>query len=254
MTRRLSGILALSAAITTFSITQTAQAGNRQRGWGGFGHAFAGMVAGDLGGYDARLSADAALGEGAGPIVFGGMLGGGGRALLGRRLMLGGKGYALLTPRKSGLHGSARITGGGGGLDVGVALYNNDNWLVYPYLGAQGFGLDLEVTNDSAQPRRLGDLSIPAGESRTFTAGFPMIELGAGVQRLLFSGDNHGGFMIGLELGFLYGFAGDAWQLDELDVAGLGAPGLNGGYLRLTLGGGGFLLGPKRGPRQRRRR
>lgn len=241
-------------AAIVFGTASTAKARDEPRGWGGFGHAFAGMVAGDLGGYDTQLSAETTLGSGAGPTVFGGMLGGGGRALLGRRIMLGGKGYALLTPTQSGAHGTARVTGGGGGLDVGVALYNRDRWLVYPYLGAQGFGLDLDVTNNSTQSRAIGEVRIPAGESRTFRTGFPMIEVGAGVQRLLFRGDEHGGFMVGLELGFVYGFAGDAWQIDDMDVAGLGTPGLTGGYLRLTLGGGGFLIGPKRPPRRRHRR
>jgi len=250
MARRFSWILALGVAVATSLSASDASAKGSPRSWGGFGHGFAGFVVGDLGGFDSRLEADSALGEGAGPIMFGGMIGGGGRALLGRRIMLGGKGYALLSPVQEGRYGHARVVGGGGGLDLGVALYNDDGWLVYPYAGFQGFGMGLELNNQSTEPRSVDDVPIPVGQSRGLSAGFPLVELGAGAQRLLF-GDAHGGFMIGLELGFLYSVGREGWTLDDAPVLGLGSASLNGGYLRLTLGGGGFF---DRGRRRRRAR
>ncbi|MCA9706969.1 MAG: hypothetical protein KDK70_14040 [Myxococcales bacterium] len=250
MKRRLGWILALGAGLTTITVTSSAEAKGEPRRWGGFGHGFGGIVAGDLSGSGSALSDDAALGSGGGPIVLGGMVGGGGRMLLGRRLMLGGKGYALITAPAVGRHGSARLLGGGGGLDVGVAVYNDRNWLVYPYLGVQGFGVGLELRNDADITRRVGDVSLAPGQSRGLSAGFAMLEAGAGAQRLLF-GDGHRGLMVGLELGFLYGITGDRWQLDDADVTGLGTPSLTGGYLRLTLGGGGFMDGQRRRKRGR---
>ena len=148
MTRRLPWILALGAALTTFTASTDAEAKGPARRWGGFGHGFGGMLVGDLGGYDPALAGDDALGIG--PIVFGGMLGGGGRVLLGGRLMIGGKGYALLTPPKQGTHGQAQLIGGGGGFDLGVALYNQQKWLVYPYAGLQGIGMGLTVSNETS--------------------------------------------------------------------------------------------------------
>jgi hypothetical protein len=52
-----------------------------------------------------------------------------------------------------------------------------------------------------------------------------------------------GGWMIGLELGVQVSMAGQRWQTtDGAEVAGIDAQRLTTGYIKLTIGGGGFFL------------
>lgn len=238
--RRTTTIATLVSVLlaAVLAVPSTARAEERPSRWGGYGHGFAGVLLGDLGGQGYGLAASTALGDGAGPSSFAGMLGGGGRARLGRYLMLGGRGFAVIAPPKQGIHGSARFLGGGGGLDAAFVAYDDDRWLVYPYLGVLGLGVELDVDSSSPAPRRIGDARIEPEARVQLESGFAMIELGAGAQRIVF-GDPSGGVMVGMELGFLYSVRVSPWQIDGVEVQGLGGPSLNGGYLRLTVGGGG---------------
>lgn len=228
----------LGAALLT--LPSTARAEERPSRFGGFGHGFAGVLLGDLGGYDDDLAQSTALGEGAGPSFFAGMLGGGGRARLGRFLMLGGRGFALVAPPQTGVHGRSRFLGGGGGLDAAFVAYDDSTWLVYPYLGVLGMGVDIDVDSDSDQPRRIGDARIEPNARVQLETGFALIDLGAGAQRIVY-GDPGGFVQVGLELGFMYSVRLSPWAIDDAEVQGLRGPALNGGYLRLTLGGGGYF-------------
>lgn len=232
--------LALLAGVLALGVASTARAEERPSRFGGFGHGFAGVLLGDLGGQGYGLADSNALGDGAGPSFFAGMLGGGGRARLGRFVMLGGRGFAIVAPREDGVHGSSRLLGGGGGLDAAFVGYDDGGWLVYPYLGLLGLGLELDVDSHSPDPRRIGDARVEPQSRVQVETGFAMVDFGAGVQRTVF-GDGSGGVLVGLELGFMYSIRVSPWQIDGTEVQGLLGPSLNGGYLRVTLGGGGYF-------------
>ena len=145
----------------------------------------------------------------------------------------------MFTPRVGGPRGHATVGSGGGGFELGVAAVNRNAWLLIPYLGAGGGGVTLDVTNTSNTTLTIGDDEpLPAEGRRSYSAGFAYVELGLAAHRLLFRGP--GGFAVGVDAGALVSVVSSPWNNDAGGVDGISRPRITGGFLRLTLGGGGF--------------
>ena len=209
--------------------------------WGGFGFAtVVGFVA-DWSQLEGDLDGPDALGPAFDVTPLGLQVGGGARALLGQWFVLGGKGVAWFAGGDRPDPGEVTLFGGGGGFDLGVAAYNRHHTLVYPYLGLGGYTLSVEVQNHREEPLRFGPVVLGQGQSRAFDAAFFTADFGIGIQRLMFFGEREdlldGGLLAGFEGGFtvpiIKGAVTDG-ALSDLGVTGV--------YLRLTLGGGGFLF------------
>ncbi len=214
---------------------------------GGLGFATTGIIMGNFGEMDAALRADDALGPdvGVGPVAV--TLGGGGGVLLAGRWMLRGKGFGMFVPSSPNARGRVQLSGGGGGFDLGMVLYNRRRWLLYPYFGVGGMGMSLEVANRTSNALSVGGRSIESDQRRTFGTGFATVELGLAFHREVFGrrdpgATGHGGFIHGGEIGVMTSVAGGRWDDDGVDVAMAGGQVL-GPYLRLNFGGGGFWLG-----------
>lgn len=209
---------------------------------GGFGFMSLGIMTGQFGELADDLGQSRSLGDGVGPIEFGYTIGGGGRMLLFRRVLIGGKGFGLFTPRVGGQQGQAQLTGGGGGIDVGAAIVSRPDWLAYPFFGAGGFGYGLVIENTSPQAVRFGSSqTIEPGADGEFAGGFAYLEPGFGVQRMFLW--NGGGIMIGAELGGMFAVSPTTWSdSDDNDILGVHRPRLNTFYFKITIGGGGFFL------------
>ena len=198
-----------------------------------------GTIIGPVGDFAAAVRPSSALGPDATSPGFGYTIGGGGRALILRRLVIGGRGFGVYTPRVGSDRGFATLSGGGGGFELGVAAVNRDAWLLIPYVGGGAGGLTLEVANESQDSIFVGDDErIPPGGHRTYDAGFGYLEFGLAAHRLLFF--EGGGFAMGVEAGAMLSIASSAWSTDTSDVNGIGRAQLRGGFLRLAIGGGGF--------------
>jgi hypothetical protein len=213
---------------------------------GGLGKGWIGAVGGHFGDVEDSLRAADRLGAGAGIGNAGLAVGGGGFAMLGG-VVLGGGGFALLVPTTDGERGTADLVGGGGGVELGYALVRNREWIVYPAFGVGGFGFGLEVTNVSGLPIDLGNEVIRAGQRGTYEAGFVFLDFGLRINRLLFFGGDDaagaGGFAVGVDAGFLANVMRGDWQNEAgVVVEGLSPARLTGGYMRLTVGGGGFFF------------
>lgn len=165
--------------------------------------------------------------------------GGGGGALIGHRLWLGGKGFGFVLPTESSDRGSARVRGGGGGFELGVAALNRPRALVIPYLGLGGMGTSVDVRNRSATPVSVGAIAIAPGESRTFDAGVWTVDAGVRAFGLYFPGN--GGFTAGLDLGFMTSLAPSSFETSGATLGSVTPARLSAGYLRLVFGGGGFF-------------
>lgn len=261
-TTALFGLLSLSAALAV-SQPATASAANhvnahdgdhqakdddekppeRVPTYGGLGFMSFGVMAGPIGDITNGLADEFALGAGAKSPEFAYTIGGGGRMLAFQRLIVGGKGFGLFAPQVGGVNGTAKLGGGGGGLELGFAAVSSRKWLFFPYFGVGGFGLGLDVRNESGSAIVFGDADpIRPGESDTYSSGFVYIEVGAGIHRLLLVQD--GGFAVGFDVGGMFSAAPTRWSSDNQDLRGVDRPRLSGAYLRLTLGGGGFLMRP----------
>ncbi|MCR9163974.1 MAG: hypothetical protein ACE37F_02270 [Nannocystaceae bacterium] len=220
---------------------QREDGGRRRARAGGLGYMQLGTHIGPVGDIGGALRAPNALGDRATSPEFGYTFGGGGRALLLRRLVIGGRGFGLFTPRVGGQRGFATVTAGGGGFELGVAAVNRKAWLLIPYVGGGAGGMTVEVANESDAPLAVADDEpIPVEGRRSYDAGFGYIEFGVATHRLLFFGD--GGLALGLDVGGMISVAATPWNTGGRDLEGIDRPRLRGGFLRLTIGGGGFTF------------
>ena len=157
--------------------------------WGGFGYFSPGVFLGVVESVEQTLESESVLGPPAGIGVAGWTIGGGGWGLMAEHFLLGGRGFGMFYPNASTNRGSATVTGGGGSFDIGYAVINQDQWLLFPFLGAGGADFTVQITNDSSNPMSLGAADeIPVAESRSFDFGFWTVEAGVGLQRLLHGG------------------------------------------------------------------
>ena len=136
---------------------------------GGLGYMQLGTHIGPVGDVRSALTPASALGGRATSPGFGYTVGGGGRALVLSRLVIGGRGFGVFSARVGGERGFANITAGGGGFELGVAAVNRDSWLLIPYVGGGAGGITLEVSNEADSPLTIADdESIPSEGARTY--------------------------------------------------------------------------------------
>ncbi|MET0592131.1 MAG: hypothetical protein ABW133_05495 [Polyangiaceae bacterium] len=215
--------------------------GRPRRPWfGGLGYATVGPFFGDLSTLSTALRAPDALGEsydiGSAALT----LGGGGGAVLFGHLWVGGKGVGLLTAPFKNARGEALLTGGGGGFELGYVLYR-PRTLIIPFFALGGYAYNVRVENDTGRPMPLQNvLTLAPGETRDIHAGFATIELGIRVQRLLFA--RAGGFIGGFEAGLLRSLSSAPWKSDGAEFVNHPGAMIEGGYIRFTVGGGGFYF------------
>jgi hypothetical protein len=206
---------------------------------GGLGYFSPGVMAGRVGG-TGGLSGPKALGAGGELPGFSYQLGGGGRALIGD-VLIGGKGFGYDFGQASTARGQVRMSGGGGGLDVGYAISRQAGHLVYAYLGIGGMRFDMELTNHSDRPIDLDGVQVLPGEQTTLRAGSTYGEAGLGAHWMLLG--PQGGPSVGVELGSQFKLNGGRWEGEGAQKAlALQRAGWNGFFLRLAVGGGGFSL------------
>jgi hypothetical protein len=218
--------------------------------FGGLGYGSIAPFFGDLGGLESMLGGPEALGASYAAPNAALLLGGGGGAVLFGHLWIGGKGYGLATGGFENAFGKVSIAGGGGGFEVGYVVAPSPRLLVIPFFGFGGFAYSVDVENKTDVELRDSTRSLapdedgariiaPPGGSRSFSAKFTTLDAGIRVERLLFS--RSGGFAAGFELGFLSSFFSPAWETDGYEVTNAEAATLEGLYVRLNIGGGGFI-------------
>jgi len=213
-----------------------------RRPWfGGLGYASIAPFFGDISALESGLRAPAALGESYGLGEGALLLGGGGGAVLFGHLWLGGNGFGLLTSPFHNARGEAVLSGGGGAFELGYVLSTSSRMLVIPFFGLGGFGYHLDVTNNTTQVMPLlNAFALSPGESKTFTAGFAILEAGLRLQRLLFS--RNGGMTAGLEVGILRSLSNGPWLSGRSEFTHEEGAALDGVYARVNIGGGGFIF------------
>jgi hypothetical protein len=213
-----------------------------RRPWfGGIGFASIAPYFGDLSGLEDVLRAPTALGASYGVGRTAVLLGGGGGAVLFGKLWLGGKGYGLWTGPFENARGKAALTGGGGGFELGYVVSTRPKMLFIPYLGLGGFAYNLEVTNLTPGPMAIAQQAVIAqGASRTFISGFATLDVGLRLQRLLFARSS--GMTAGVEVGLLRSISTRPWQSDPVELTDVPGASLDGAYVRVNFGGGGFLF------------
>jgi hypothetical protein len=215
-------------------------ASHMRRPWfGGLGYLSIAPFFGELSSPKAGLQAPEVLGASYGVGKASLLLGGGGGAVLFGHLWLGIKGYGLLTAPFHNARGEAMLTGAGGAFELGYVLAAHRKMLIIPFLGVGGFAYRLEVTNGTPQSMTiLQAVTLAPDESKDFTASFATLDVGIRVQRLLFV--ESGGFSAGFEFGLLRSMSTSPWRVAPYQFTHERGAILDGAYLRVNIGGGGF--------------
>ena len=242
-TKRLPRVAAL-AVTSALSMVVTSDAHAEPAAeWGGFGQAFVGGMLSNYGNFENEMAQPRVLGNDFSMSPVGLQFGGGGWMMLAGTVLVGGRGLGFVVDASDTQGARVSFAGGGGGLVIGYAALNRDSYLLYPFFGFGGYGFSMEMTNVlGGQDIAFGSERVAPDATDAFSAGFFSFEFGVGFQRLLFFDD--GGFTVGAEGGFTIPVAPGGWNdADGRDISGLEELGISGGYLRLTLGGGGFLFG-----------
>jgi|GEM_PF-4978599 len=227
--------LCLSLICVSVLLPSTALAGkggsSDRPEWGGLGYMTQGWAIGDIGGTGESLAAAPNMGL---------LLGGGGMALLGGRVVVGGQGYAL-----HGLGGGddaldVQVSGGGGGFHLGFAAINDHNDLIYPYVGAAFHGHDVLLANGHL-PTSIAGVELEPGQRDALTGGGGSLDLGVTMFRL-FWGDESGGMALGASLGGWIPLTSETWSAESGAATTVDST-LGGLYLRVNVGGGGAFRG-----------
>jgi hypothetical protein len=152
------------------------------------------------------------------------------------RWVIGGGGYYHGGDRQEDGNLAYEIHGGGGYFNLGYVLYYNEQFLVFPLLGlgADAVGINRRIEEDIAfDPDRFL-------EANYFTVT-PTLDVGAGVD--WFPGKK--GLKLGLRAGYNFSLArGNDWRHYGGEITNPDLPNndLDGLYVRLTVGGGHFLV------------
>jgi len=166
-------------------------------------------------------------------------LGFGGHAERGR-LLIGGEGHGLLEQSETAGAFQRKLSGGYGFFDLGYLLTRAPTVRVYTLLGVGAGGMNLEATERSlpsfddvlAEPRRGSDLAI----------GALLLQFGAGAEyiaRLSPDAERVRGLALGVRAGYVLAPWKSEWNIGGSEVPGGPSLGLDGFYLRFSLGGAG---------------
>lgn len=132
--------------------------------------------------------------------------------------------------------GEAKVQGYTVGGNVGFAIMNKKQFLLWPYVGYSFGESELEVKNFSEDIMNIGDVQLDRAETQTYTSDIGILDFGMGFRYMK---SKKGGLMFGAELGGYYNIAGNDWETEDgVVLEGLSESSMAGGYLRITVGGG----------------
>jgi hypothetical protein len=166
-------------------------------------------------------------------------LGGGGHAEIGR-LLLGGEGHALLEHSETSGAFQRKLSGGLGFFDVGFLLARPERLRAYALVGLGVGGINLR-TVERELPSFEEVLDEPRRGSDVASGGF-LLQLSLGGDVLMHRTDTPRGargLSLGARVGYVLAPWISEWQLNGAEAPGGPEVGLDGLYLRFSVGGGG---------------
>jgi hypothetical protein len=236
-------IATFAAAAAASLLTSTALADGPKE-HGGWGEAFIAPTLGKVAGLDGALQSPTLLGDSFKTGAYSTQIGGGGAFLLTRNWLVKMIGFGIIGTTAQTGNGSGRVLAGGGTLQLGYTVMNDDSWLAWPYIGLGGMGMSPQIENHTGKPMALGSSVIPPGGSAEAGIGLFTGEIGFSLRRLMLFGE--GGFVVGAELGGLFTLAHGSWTDQQgISIPNLGSGRFDGAYLRISIGGGTFVEAKK---------
>lgn len=219
-----------------------------------FGGIGAGIAAHDNSSFSDRLQSWSPRGEQGNEMVYrtgrfsgtGLTLNAGGGVLFSRKFMVGASGEYLSFPTveaitTEGDRSTYDLSGGGGQLELGVALFNNDATLIWPFLAVGYYGYSLDFTNNQADSIPFFEgTPIAPGSTATYNGAAFRPGIGVGLTRFIGGGENGGGgLVLSARLGWGMFLSHPSWEHEGTPVTNGGhTPCYDGVSLSITIGGG----------------
>lgn len=166
--------------------------------------------------------------------------GGGGKVLFRSGLIVGGKGGVSRFSFSYTDSAMVRTADRWGFVNLGVAIVNKNQFLLYPYLGLGWGSADITVKNESANTQNLHfdkNMPLKAGEARKYSSRTPIFELAFSANYLI---AEEFGIMLGLDAGTYYMADISEWHQAGREVSGLRTNNLMNMYFKLRIGIGLF--------------
>ncbi len=224
----LPALIALSALPATDLSAQTAEGIQEVKGAGFFA----------IGAHRISISElnDRLVGAGLpefGSVMF--SIGGGGYALRGEHLLIGGEGYGILAGEVTGDGRPINLAGGYGLFNLGYLQPLGPGVDVYPLLGFGGGGLTLDF---GAQGTSDGfdEVIADPGREASLTRGGILMSIGGGARLRLSDAD--GGLILGMRAGYTFEPFSVNWRMGGTTLGGGPDTPLSGLYLRFSVGAG----------------
>ncbi|HHW15405.1 MAG TPA: hypothetical protein GXX28_10815 [Firmicutes bacterium] len=186
-------------------------------------------------------------------------LGGGGYALI-DRLLIGGEGGGFTATAANNQY-STSLEGGYGLFRVGYVVHSTERFRLYPSVGLGGGGATLRLRDLNRTAPAL-DNALNQPTEVAYSTGSWLIDLGVGADYLLGGSacstvqqseakdaqaedengsSGCGGWVVGLRLGYLRSLGQKQWEMGGKPAPSLPSFGIDGPYIRLTIGGGGWV-------------
>lgn len=166
--------------------------------------------------------------------------GGGGSVLFRSGLIVGGKGGLSKFSYSYTDSALVRTSDRWGFINLGIAVFNKNQFLLYPYLGLGWGSSDITVKNESVRPQNLHfdkNMPLQAGEARKYTSRTPVFEAGFSFNYLI---AQEFGIMLGLDTGMYYLADISEWRQAGREVSGLRTNNLMNTYVKMRIGIGLF--------------
>jgi hypothetical protein len=201
---------------------------------GGAGHFGVGIIRPNLGSLNGKLTENGYPGLGDSVTV----LGGGGYGII-DRLVIGGGGGGFTQTAANDQY-SSTLEGGYGLFQLGYIVHSTERSRLFPLVGIGGAGATLRLRDLKRTAPGLGQ-AFTAPNEVAYSTGSGLLDLGLGADFFLGGDDSpkRAGLIAGLRIGYLHSFGQQGWKMGGSPAPGLPSFGLDGPYLRLTIGGGG---------------
>ncbi len=171
-------------------------------------------------------------------------VGGGGHVVLGRWIV-GGEGFGLM-PRESDTPAGdwgARVSGGGGLVNLGFTAVRVGGTSIYPLIGVGAGALSLEMSERTSPT--FDQVMANPGRGSSLTQVTMLVQPAIGLDHFVPVGTADGflaGFVVGVRAGYTFAPTTSDWYLDTMRLPGGPKQGMEGAFVRVMIGGGTRML------------